>query len=204
MDTVFLIIGYLSIPLVLVAVFMMISTLKKVQLVRSRQLLITIAISIAVLLLYEWVLDAERSSWSVLLALGGAVIGGWVATTADLRVVDGDVYATRSHWYLWLWALTFSFAQLTALGVVSADVATGLASMYLATGVAVGLNLVLWNQRLVLLNRVKAAGDSATACPSCGTPNGPAATVCAGCHLHLVPAESAISSSDSEEEMSRD
>jgi len=76
MDLVFLIIGYLSIPLVLAAVFMMISTLKKEQLVRSRQLLITVAISIAVLLAYEWALDVERSSWSVYLGLGGAAIGG--------------------------------------------------------------------------------------------------------------------------------
>jgi len=203
MDLVFLIIGWLSIPVVLVAVFMMISTLKNEQAVRSGQLLFLIGISIAILLLYEWVLDAERSSWSWYLMLGGTVAGGWVATTVDLRVVGLEVYATRTYWYLGLWGLTYSFAQLTALGAVPAGVGTGLASMYLATGVAVGLNLVLWNQQLALKNRAKAAGTAVGECPSCRTPNDRTAIVCAACHLHLVPTEVPIASADTEEEISR-
>lgn len=203
MDVLFVIIGWLSIPVVLVTVFLMISALKNEQIVRSGQLLLLVVISIAILLVYEWVLEAERSSWSGYLALGGALAGGWVATTIDLRIAGGEVYATRTYWYLGLWALTYSFAQLVALGVVPADVGTGLASMYLATGVAVGLNLVLWNRRQVLVNRTKADGAPTGDCPSCGTPNDRVAIVCAGCNRHLVPSESPIEPSDAEEALSR-
>lgn len=203
MDLVFLIIGWLSIPVVLVAVFMMISTLKKEQHMRGGQLLLLAVISIAILFGYEWMLDAARSSWSGWLLLGGAVAGGWVSTTSELRITGLDVYGTRTYWYLVLWATTYSFAQLTALGALPAGVGTSLAAMYLATGVAVGLNLVLWNRQAVLKSRARAAGAAAGKCPSCGTPHDPTATGCAGCHLHLVPTEVPTPSPEIKEEMSR-
>lgn len=202
MDIVFLIIGWLSIPVVLVAVFMMVSTLRNEQLMRGGQLLLLAAISAGVLFVYEWALDAERSSWSVWLLIGGAVAGGRVATTVDLRITGLEVYGTRTYWYLGLWAATYSFAQLIALGALPAAVGTGLASMYLATGVAVGLNLVLWNRQAVLKSRASKVGTAASGCPACGTPNDSTATACSGCHLHLVPTEVPIVSPQAGEEIS--
>ncbi|MEA2002033.1 MAG: hypothetical protein U9N84_09155 [Actinomycetota bacterium] len=202
MDLVFLIIGWLSIPLVLVAVFMMISTLKSEQLLRGGQLLVLAAISTGLLFAYEWVLDAERSPWSLWLLIGGAVAGGRVATTVDLRSSGLDVYGTHTYWYMGLWAATYSFAQLTALGALPAGISTGLASMYFATGVAVGLNLVLWNRQSVLKGRASKAGTAARACAACGTPNDSTATLCSGCHLHLVPTQALIASPPVGEEIS--
>lgn len=189
MDVVFLIIGWLSIPVVLVGVYKMIASLKKEQTLRGRQLLIMAAVPVLILVLYEMLLDAESGPLSWLLLLVGVAGGGWVSSTVDLRITGNDVYGTRSYWYLVLWAATFCFAQLAALGALPAGVGTGLATMYFATGIAVGLNSGLWYRQTVFRNRAKDVGVAVTAiCASCGMPGDPVTNRCTSCSMRLVPA----------------
>lgn len=192
MDVVFLIIGWLSIPVVLVAVFTMIASLKREQTLRSRQLLIMAAVPILILILYETLLDSESASLSWLLLLVGVAAGGWMSSTVDLRITGNDVYGTRSYWYLGLWAATYCFSQLAALGALPADVSTGLATMYFATGIAVGLNSGLWYRQSVLRKREKDVGVAVAAiCAACGMPGNPVTNRCTNCNKRLVPAGTA-------------
>lgn len=200
MDVVFLVIGWLSIPVVLVAVFKMIASLKKEQILRGRQLLVMAAVPIPLLLLYQTLLGSQAASLSFWLLLAGVAAGGWVSSTVELRIVGDDVHGTRSYWYLALWAVTYSFSQLSALGALPTAVSTGLATMYAATGVAVGLNAGLWYRQSVLLNRAEDGGTTATAsCASCGISIDPAASRCIGCDRRLVPVAPAAPSPGAEE-----
>jgi tellurite resistance protein TehA-like permease len=167
MDTVYRIIGYVSIPLVLIGVAMAIRSSLRERPLRGRTLLLTTAIGMAFLIVHDLLRAAEVSrplGW--LAAAVGAVLGAVWAGRSRLRSVGGEVVAKGEAWYLAIWGLAVVAAQFSALGPSSGGTSSGIYAVYLATGLMLGVNVGLWAR----LTRVRQrAVVASTTCPHCGS-----------------------------------
>jgi hypothetical protein len=196
MDTFWKIIGYLSIPMVLVGVFVMLSSIKKEQRIGGRTLLLQAGFAFAVLILYQVILGADMSGpWPWVLLLGGAVAGIVVGRTTEVFKRDGVAYARRSFWFLVPWALTFGFAQLIALGAIDQSLFAGVSTLYASTGIALGATGVLAYRRLDLIGVEDTAGELAgavfdpTRCPNCRAQLASGARFCRACGRRVLIAD---------------
>lgn len=167
MDTVFRIIGYLSIPVVLVGVAAAIWSTLRERPLRSRTLLLTAGIGVAFLVVYDVLRGSEVSrplAW--LAAVAGGVLGTLWAGRSRLRLAAGEVVVKGEAWYLAVWGLAVVAAQVAALGGFGEGTPLGIYAVYLASGLALGVNAGLW----VRMTRVrKGAVAALEACPHCGS-----------------------------------
>ena len=188
MDTLLRLIGFLSIPLVAVSVFVMVRGMGSEYRLRVRGLVVTAGFAVAVLWLFHTVLDVETSSTSWALAFVGVVAGAFVGRATPLRVAAGVVFARRTPWGVGAWLLCFSYAQLAVLGVLPGEYEGGLDAMFLATGVAVGTSLSLAVRRSQVATATDDVEASATQgiCAHCGRPNPGAALFCGHCGWRVV------------------
>jgi hypothetical protein len=183
------IIGWLSIPLLIFSVWMMIRSLKKERTITIPSLVLQIAISVVVLILYVVLLKVSPpTGWSWALIAIGLIIGFLQSRTTSMRVDRGKVLGKRSTWFLVVWAITFSITQLLALVGQGIAASYGLLTVYLATGLSIGVNISLMLARQRALAR---AGSETVSCPNCGRniPDGMKFCTSCGAQLTTIPVE---------------
>ena len=189
MDTVLRFVGFLSIPLVALSVFLMVRQLGRDRPLRDRDLLLSLLFSVGVLVLFILLLDAEASAIEWLLGALGFAVGALVGRATPLRAVAGEVYARGTPWAFGVWVIGFGYAQLAVLGVIPGGDESGLSAMFLATGVSIGTVVATTIRRSRLAT--SAAGQSASAaagsvCPNCGSPTACTGHFCGRCGWTIV------------------
>lgn len=187
MDTFLRIVGFASVPLVAASVFIMIRQLGSEYRLRVRSLVLTAAFSIAVLWLFNAVLDVATQWTAWALAAGGVVAGIVVGRITPLRAARDEVFAQRTLWAVGAWLLCFGYAQLAVLGALPGALRGGLDAMFLATGIAVGtsVSLVLRRSTVAAKGQTAASGTH-EACANCSRPNPTGAQFCSQCGWHVV------------------
>ena len=187
MDTFLRLVGYVSILLVAVSVFILVRSLGSDYRLRVRGLVMTAAFAVAVLGLFHVVLDVETPWTAWALAIVGVVAGAVVGRATPLRVAGDEVFARLTPWSASAWLLCFGYAQLAVLGVLPGEYEGGLDAMFLATGVAVGTSVSLALRRSQVAS---APGDVVSAtggvCAHCGRPNPDEAGFCGHCGWRVV------------------
>jgi len=145
-------IGFLSMPLVIVSVVIMVRSIGRARRITRKSLLIQLCTSPAFLLLYSLLLGVSIAvKWGVPLVMIGLGVGGFWGLGTALSVENNKVIGTRSVWYLWLWVATFVLTQMLALFATDGATAGGLATMCFSMGTAVGMNgSLLLRHRLLL------------------------------------------------------
>lgn len=183
LDTVLMIAGYASVPLVLLSVFAMVRTIGKPRPLIASGLALQIVFSAVFLVLYRLLLDIGEPTTLSLALLGAGLAGGaFQGFTTRLDVSGDKVTAKRSVFYLLVWGLSFSATQLLAMLGQATIAAYGLSSVYLATGIAVGMNGTLLARRMLVSTSGQRIGIKApSACPACGSANAPGRKFCAAC-----------------------
>jgi hypothetical protein len=185
------IIGWLSIPLLIFSVWMMIRSLKKERNITIVSLSLQVAISVVVLILYVVLLRVSPPTvWSWALIAVGLLIGLLQSRTTSMHADQGKVLGKRSVWFLVVWAAAFSITQLLALVGRGTAASYGLLAVYLATGLSVGANCGLMIARQRVLAKAK---SGAASCPNCGGSIPAGTRFCTNCGKQLVtvPIESA-------------
>ena len=184
MDVVFKIIGWLSIPLLIFSVWMMIRTLKKERTITILRLLLQVAIGMVMLIVYVVFLKVSPpTTWSWGLIVVGLLIGLFQSRTTSMWVDQGKVLGKRSVWFLVVWAAAFSITQLLALMGQSVAASYGLLTVYLATGLSVGANFGLMIARQRVLVKARAG---VTGCPNCGRNIPVGTSFCTDCGAQLA------------------
>lgn len=189
MESVFRIIGYLSIPVVLVGVAVAIWTSLRERPLRGRTLLLTAGIGAGFLIVHDLLRASEVSrplGW--LVAAVGGVLGLVWAGRSQLRSAGNQILAKGEAWYLAIWGLAVVVAQVSALRLLADDTSLGIHAVYLATGLALGVNVGLWAR---LARDRPTAVVAARACPHCGSAIGTGN--CASCGWRvLIPTDPAV------------
>jgi hypothetical protein len=182
---VFRIIGILSIPLTLVAIVLMIRSLRHEQQITARSLIIQLATSPIFLAVYAWLLGVSVSlRIAVPMLIVGLAVGVVWGHTTRLRLTRrAQVAGRRSIWYLAVWGLTFTVTQGLALWASSEVVAHALSTMYFSTGAAAGMNGYL----LFRYWRLLSGAPAPLRCPACGAVGGRGQKFCVRCGTALAP-----------------
>lgn len=185
LNTLLSVAGYASILLVALSVLAMVRTIGKPRPLVLSGLLIQMAFSGLFLALYSFLLNLGEPtmlSWGLMGAgLGAGIFQGF---TTRITVSGDRVTAKRSILYLLIWGLTFTATQLLALLGQNELAAYGLSSIYLATGIALGMNGTLVVRRL-LVAPGKNQADTGKTCPDCGEVNSPGRRFCRSCGRQL-------------------
>ena len=189
MDIVFKIIGFLSIPLLIFSIIMMVRSLKKERTITIRSLLLQVVISLAMLIIYSTLLKVDPpTGWSWVLIATGLLIGGLQSRTTALTVQGDKVLGKRSVWFLVIWGISFTITQLLALFGRAEIASYGLLTIYLSTGLSVGANLGLFFRRQQVLQTGKTVTEAVVpdgVCPDCGAEVSPGQQFCTGCGSQL-------------------
>jgi hypothetical protein len=179
LDILFKIIGLLSIPLLLLSVILMIRGLRKERSIRSLSLIFPALISLIILIVYTALLNnLPPTAWSAALLLTGLFIGSLQSRTTRLAWSNGKITGKRSAWYLVVWGIAFTITQLLVLFGPSKAAAYGLLTIYLSTGLNLGVNATLLIRYFLLKSKKQVQG---TICPVCGHNNEPGIKFCTGC-----------------------
>ena len=193
MDTLLRLVGYLSVPLVVLSVWVIVRGLGTEYRLRIRDLSVTVLFSVAVLVLFVVVLDVDTPGWAWGLAIAGFLAGALVGRATAVRAIDGEMLARRSAWACGAWLVGFAYAQLAVLGALPGGSEAGLGAMFLATGIAVGTSVSMGLRRSQVIAAASAAGKPASeataACAHCGRRNLVAARFCGECGWHLIQQE---------------
>lgn len=143
-DTIATVLGWLSIPLFLVSVFLMVRMIRKAHPLKSALLGMQALTPLLLLLVYVLLLSLG-SSWIAGLAaaaLGLAVGVGWSFTT-KVQVHEGKPFGKRSGLYLVVWALSFAITQAMIMVAPTDTAAFAAVTMYFSAGLALGANGLL-------------------------------------------------------------
>lgn len=191
MVTVLRLVGFLSIPLVAVSVFVVVRRVGEQFRLRTRDLAITFVVSVAVLALFWIALDVEMSATEWGLGAVGLVAGAVLGRLPPMHRRGDDVYARRTWWSLVLWFVGFAVAQLAVLGALPGGQAAGLGAIVAATGLTVGSTLTLALRRSRLAAAAPSAETGPTSgveCAHCGALNPVSIHFCSNCGWRvLVP-----------------
>jgi hypothetical protein len=147
------IVGFLSIPVVVVSIFLMIKSIGRRRRISQRGLLIQLGLSPTFLVVYALLLGVGVAvKWAIPLIVVGLGIGLFWGQGTRLDVRSGETYGTRSIWYLLAWGVSFVLTQMLALFASDGATAGGLAVMVFSTSAAVGMNGLLLLRRSTLLS----------------------------------------------------
>ncbi len=149
-DIVLRLIGWLTIPLLIVAVLIMIRSIKRQNRLRLSALVIPLVTTLLVPLVYTVILGTAPWVLAVPLFLIGLGIGAIWANTTVLEMRDGEVFGARSVGYIIIWGFTFILSQLLALAAGTLLVGFGLSTIFLSMGIALGTNTNLLYRRSVV------------------------------------------------------
>jgi len=140
-DLLYKALGVLSTLFFLFIVAVTVLTFKKAKRASRRGLLISVVMSVAVLLVYLFLINVG-ASWLILvgLLLGGGVIGAlWSRATQVYRDETGQIYTRNTVWYLTVWAFIVTLTQLTAM-FAPQSVIYSVSLLALTTGTSIGMN----------------------------------------------------------------
>ena len=155
MTTLFRILGYLSIPVLLVSVGFTIRSIRREQRVAitRRSLILPMLMAAAVLLVYAVFLDVSTTALTTWLPLTVGIVAGWVwcHTATRLTVDGGRVLGAKTVWVLVPWVLSMLFTQVLALTQSTLTVPVGFSVMFAVGGLAFGEHAGLLRRRAVLL-----------------------------------------------------
>ncbi len=152
MQFIFKIIGFISIGLMILSVYIMIKSMRRDQRIKVRSLLIPVLSSLIFLVLYVVILKSVRlSPWSFLLGLVGLAAGILWSKTTLMSLKNNNVVGKRSPWYLVIWGVTIAVTQLLSMTASSGTVAIGISTIFFSTGLNIGTNssLLVRRQKLV-------------------------------------------------------
>ena len=146
------IVGFVSVPLLIISTLMMVRSIRRSQKITSGSLLFGLAFSPGFLILYSLLLGVQVAvKWAVPLTMLGVGLGSIWAQSTNLTLRGGNVYGSRSVWYLMLWCASYVVTELLALFSTDGAVAGGLATMIFSAGSAIGMNGNLLLRRSWLL-----------------------------------------------------
>ena len=149
----FKLVGFLSIPIVAFSMFLMIKSIGRRRRIGQRNLLIQLGLSPTFLIVYALLLGLSVSpKWAIPLIIMGLGIGLFWGNSTQLDARGGEIYGTRSIWYLLMWGLSFILTQVLVLFATEGLAAGGLAVMVFSTSAAVGMNGLLLLRRSALLS----------------------------------------------------
>jgi hypothetical protein len=183
MEIVFQILGYLSIPMLLLSLFAMVKSLNRQRPIIPRGLLIQLGISIVFLVVYSLLLNVSPPTILSYGLMGtGITFGSFWSRTTKLSIKKGAVYGKRSIWYMAIWVLSIAITQTLAMTSTQELVAYGLSTIYLTTGIAIGTNLrLLFQQRRLATVSI----NGSITCPHCGIINNRSLKFCTQCGRSL-------------------
>ena len=155
-------VGFLSIPVVVFSVFLMVKSIGRRRKIGQRGLLIQLGLSPTFLIVYALLLGlGVAMKWAIPLILLGLGLGLFWGQGTRLDVRGGETYGTRSIWYLVAWGASFAITQFLVLFASEGAAAGGLAVMVFSTSAAVGMNGLLLLRRSMVLS-ASTAGGAAT------------------------------------------
>lgn len=155
MATVLPIIGYLSIPVLLVSVGLTIRSIRRERAVALtvRSSVIPVVFVVATLVGYIAFIGVATSALTTWLPLLGGVMAGlwWNRATTRLTVRAGSVVGVKTAWVLLPWALSITLTQSLALAESSLTVPVGFTLLFTFSGLVIGEQIGLLQRRARLL-----------------------------------------------------
>jgi len=143
-DQVMRLASLLGIPFAAVGAFFLIRSLRRTRAMTTRSLIVQLATPLVALVVYSALMPAPVSFFAAVAAfVVGAGIGAAWSLTVKLRAENGTVLGKRSVAYLGVWVVAFAVPQVFAGIAWYRWVGYTLPGLYLATGIAVGLNATL-------------------------------------------------------------
>ena len=162
LTVIFKIIGFLSIPLVLFSVYMMVRSIGRARRITRKSLYIQLGMSPVFLIVYSLLLGVSIAfKWAIPLVVLGLGVGGFWGLSTALTLRGRQVMGTRSTWYIILWGASFALTQTLALFASEGATAGGLATMCFSMGTAVGMNVSLLLRHHQLLSNSTEEGNPA-------------------------------------------
>ncbi|MHB8868998.1 MAG: hypothetical protein ACYC6T_17610 [Thermoleophilia bacterium] len=135
------VIGWLTIPLLVLSVWLLVRTVKRESRLRLRSLVLPLATTVLVPIMYVAMLGTDPPTLlSGALLVVGLAIGVLWANTTTLTLRGREVYGVRSVAYLFVWGLTFVLSQALALGTGTEVLRYGLSTLYFSMGISLGTN----------------------------------------------------------------
>jgi len=165
MATVLQIVGYLSIPVLLVSVGLTIRSIRRERAVtltvRSAAIpILFVATSLVGYIAFIGVATSALTTWLPL--LGGIVAGlWWNRATTRLTVREGRVVGVKTAWVLLPWALSITLTQSLALAESSLTVPVGFTLLFTFSGLVIGEQMGLLQRRAELLGRTPPVAPAA-------------------------------------------
>jgi len=155
MAVVFMILGYLSIPVLIVSVGFTIRSIRREQQVTitRRSLLIPMVIVGVIVLTYVILLDVNATAAATWLPLAGGAAAGWwwCHATTRLTIDEGRVLGAKTIWVLVPWVISMGLTQVLALTESELTVSLGFPVMFAVAGLTVGEHAGLFRLRSLLL-----------------------------------------------------
>jgi len=155
------VVGYLSIPVLLISVGMTVRSIRREQAVtvtvRSAMLpMIIVSVMLWIYLVLLGVTSSAAATWLPFAA--GIAFGLWWTTrTTRLTVSDGRVLGAKTAWVLLPWAISMSLTQGLALTESSLTVPVGFTVLFAVSGLVIGENVAVLQRRARLLGGNPAA-----------------------------------------------
>jgi hypothetical protein len=163
-ETLLQVLGYLSIPVLLVAIRVVLRVYRRRVRLDVPALVVPPALGVAMLCVYLPVLSADtRASGTLMPFLVGLVAGVAMSRGLPLASTGNDVVGVRPQWPLIVWGAALGVAQLLALAS-PLSTGVGVAFLLLATGYLAGENGGLLFRRNQMLEARSPTAGGLVAC----------------------------------------
>ena len=182
----FKVVGVLSTLLFIFIIVVIVLTFRKAKKTSTRNLLLTVAMSIFVLSIYGALTKTGLSGAAgSLLLLIGIIIGvAWSRATKVYRDETGQIFARNTTWYLVMWGFLVALTQLTMLVNVRSAIYS-LALLTLTTGTAIGMNGMVIVKLKAVTQTASSKPASQMVCDKCGTSIPAGSAFCLHCGSRL-------------------
>ena len=184
LDTALRVVAFASIPCVIAAAVVQVRMLGRERPLARRDLSISIALSLAFLVLYTQFLQVTPVyllSWPLL--IGGLILGGLIGRMMAIGWGTQGPTVASGWWSVVVWAAAFSFTQALVLFAGSEAVALGLSAVFFSTGLSVGQDGILLARTTRLGRRALHTAEEAPSlvCRGCGVALNVDARFCIRC-----------------------
>ena len=159
-------VGIVFVALFILAIFSEIATYRKKKEVKTKNLWISIALSVIVLFIFKWVggVNLAGKYWwlnYLIIPAIGVVIGFVYANTKKLSKEGDKILSQGNIWYLMFWGITTALLQLMFLLGIYQGFTIVVYALLLSTSILVGNNLML----ILKVNSLKGGTPQAASPP---------------------------------------